>query len=129
MFGLFKRKKPKIEDDLAGDYDEEAEAVIDIRARCAAAIPIAQQLAGSNRDRAAELSPYEKARDDCIDRADKLTDEYYRGVAIHHIIEMCAAANEMGVAKALLLAVQDDYIREQILASVPALKTAPRSDR
>jgi len=40
---------------------------------------------------------------------------------------VCAAAGETGFARALLLAVYDDFTRDQILASVPALKTNPPS--
>ena len=122
MFGLFKRTKRKIADEELGDNDEEAEVVVSIRARCEAGTVIARELSDASVDRAARLARYESIRDDCIMRADKLADEYYRGVAIHHIIDMCAAAGDMGVARALVLAVQDEFLREQIFASVPALK-------
>jgi hypothetical protein len=124
MFRLFRRRKAK-DEEVFGDFDEEAEAVVSIKTICDTGASIVRHLPDSGFDRTAQLARYERIRDACIARVDKLADEYYRGVAIQHIIEMCAAAGEMGVARALLLAVHDDFTREQILASVPALKTDP----
>jgi hypothetical protein len=54
--------------------------------------------------------------------ADKLTDEFYKGFAVHQIIEMCVAAGDMSVARALFMSVQDGFLRERILEGTPALR-------
>src|SRR5689334_3033089 len=127
MFRLFRRKRAKDDGEIFGDFDQEAETVVTIKALCDTGVSIIRQVGQSSLDRTAQLARYERIRDDCVARVDKLADEYYRSVAIQHIIEMCAAAGETGFARALLLAVYDDFTRGQILASVPALKTDPPS--
>jgi len=112
------------EDRTADDDAAEAEAAMVIKAKCEVGKLLAARLSDPTEDRAAQLAHYEHVRDECISRADKIEDEFYRGFAVHQIIDMCVAAGDRAVAKALLGAVRDDFLREKIFESAPVLRAS-----
>jgi hypothetical protein len=125
MFKLFKRRRKggaaeatKGDDTSAGEADE----VMFIKAKCEAGTLSARRLSDPSEDHAAQLASYSRIRDECIARADKISDEFYRGAALHQIIDMCVAAGDLAVARALLVAVQDDFLRDRIFESAPMLR-------
>jgi hypothetical protein len=107
----------------AADGDAvEAEAAMFIKTKCEVGKLFAARLSDPTEDRAAQLAHYQHVRDECISRADKIDDEFYRAFAIRQIIQMCVAAEDIVVAKALLGAVRDDSLREEIFESAPVLR-------
>jgi hypothetical protein len=110
----------------ADDNSAEAEAAMFIKAKCEAGALFAARLSDPQEDYAGQFAHYGSVRDDCIARADRLEDEFYRGFAIHQIINMCVAAGDLAIARSLLVSVRDGFLRERIFETAPALKdTAP----
>jgi hypothetical protein len=112
-------EKPAASDAEDEASDAEAKAAMFIKAKCEAGELFAARLSDPAEDYAVQFAYYERIRDACIACVDKLNDEFYRGFAIHQIIKMCVAANDMAVGRALLLAVQDDFLREKISRAPP----------
>jgi hypothetical protein len=75
-----------------------------------------------NEDHLVQRAHYESVRDACIAELDLLDDEFYRGFAAHQIIDMCIAAGDIAVARTLLVSVTDDFLRQKIFETAPALK-------
>jgi hypothetical protein len=71
-----------------------------------------------------ESARYKRIRNNCIALADQIEDEFYRGFAVHTIIDMCLVAKDVTVARALLVSVRDNFIREQIFKTAPMLRNA-----
>ncbi len=124
MFGLFKGKQAsppesaEIEEDPA-----QAEAAMATKAQCEYGRMIADRLLDPNEDHVVQRERYERILDDCISRADQIPDEFYRGFAVHQIIDLCMAGGDLPIARALLVSVRDNLIREKIFESAPDLKT------
>jgi hypothetical protein len=53
---------------------------------------------------------------------DALQDEFYRGFATHQLIDACMVAGEELLARALLVSIRDDFIRDQVYESNPSLR-------
>jgi hypothetical protein len=128
MFGRFKGKQaqpPK--GDESQDNPAEAEAVVAIKARSELGRIVAGRLSDPNEDQVEQRSRYERILDDCIARADCISDDFYKGAAVHQIIELCVAGGDLLIARALLLAVRDNFIRQMIFESAPELNPTSKA--
>jgi hypothetical protein len=76
--------------------ETEAVAAIEIRDLCLAARADAEIFASGQGGEAAEpsMSRYLLLRDICIEAANKLTDTFYRDLALHQIYGLCKLAND-----------------------------------
>ena len=76
--------------------ETEAVAAIEIRDLCLAAREDAEIVASGQVGETAETSSsrYVLLRDICIEAANKLTDTFYRDLALHHIYGLCKLAND-----------------------------------
>lgn len=95
-----------------------------IKARSEIGTSFAKRSYDPQEDQAHQRQLYEGVRDQTIRLVDHIEDEFYRGFALHQMINMCMVAREPAVAKALLLGVRDQFLREKIYESSPALKGA-----
>lgn len=124
MFGLLKRKQATPPESAAVEEDPaQAEAAMAIKAQCEHGRTVADRLLHPNEDHVAQRERYEHILDDCIARADQIPDDFYRGFAVHQIIDLCMAGGDLPIARALLVSVRDTSIREKIFQSAPELKT------
>jgi len=48
-----------------------------------------------------DLERYRRLRAECIEIADKITDEYYRAVVINYVVDACMKAADIDDARAL----------------------------
>ena len=51
----------------------------------------------------------------------KIFDDYYKGVALAEIIDICVEANQIDEAKELFSEINEEFIREQLIKDHPAL--------
>lgn len=68
-----------------------------------------------------EHSRYQRLRDEALQLADKLTDEFYRSAAVHLLVELCMKADDVEDARALFARCEVDFIREKIVEQYPEL--------
>ena len=68
-----------------------------------------------------EHSRYQRLRDEALQLADKLTDEFYRSTAVHFLVEICMKADDVDGARALFAQCEVDFIREKIVEQYPEL--------
>jgi hypothetical protein len=68
-----------------------------------------------------EHSRYQRLRDQAVQLADKLTDEFYRSAAVHFLVETCMKADDVEDARALFAQCEVDFIREEIVEQYPEL--------
>jgi hypothetical protein len=129
MFGLFKRNQPEsiknepdAEDSSDAEDSADAVAAMFIKAKCDAGRLVVGLMLDPAEDRAEQIGHYKNIRNECMEHVEKVQDEFYRGFALNHIIAMCVAAGDISVARALLVAVQDDFLRERIFESSPVLR-------
>ena len=123
MFGLFKRNQPEnTETEIDEEDSADAVAAMFIKAKCEAGNLVVGLMLDPAEDRATQMAHYKSIRNECMARVEEIEDEFYRGFALNHIIAMCVAAGDISVARALLVAVQDDFLRERIFESSPTLR-------
>jgi hypothetical protein len=68
-----------------------------------------------------DLERYRRLRAECIEIADKITDEYYRAVVINYLIEVCMKAADIDDARALFEHQEIRPLQEDIVAKYPEL--------
>jgi hypothetical protein len=123
MFGLFKRNQPEsIKNETDAEDSADAVAAMFIKAKCDAGRLVVGLMLDPAEDRAEQIGHYKNIRNECMEHVEKIQDEFYRGFALNHIIAMCVAAGDISVARALLVAVQDEFLRERIFESSPVLR-------
>ena len=123
MFGLFKRNQPEnTETEIDEEDSADAVAAMFIKAKCEAGNLVVGLMLDPAEDRTTQMAHYKSIRNECMARVEEIEDEFYRGFALNHIIAMCVAAGDISVARALLVAVQDDFLRERIFESSPTLR-------
>lgn len=128
MFNPFKKRQPAGEPETATEDDEnsaEAQSAMSIKMKCEVGTIFARTMYDQGEDFAAQSARYKRIRNECITIVDYIEDEFYRGFAVHQIINMCIVAKDVPVARALLVSVRDDFIREKIFETAPALRDAP----
>src|SRR5882672_2430391 len=68
-----------------------------------------------------DLERYRRLRAECIEIADKITDEYYRAVVIYYLVEVCMKAADIDEARALFEHQEIGSLQEDIVAKYPEL--------
>jgi hypothetical protein len=68
-----------------------------------------------------DLDRYKQLRAECIEIADKITDEYYRAVVINYLVEVCMKAADIDDARALFEHQEIRSLQEDIVAKYPEL--------
>jgi hypothetical protein len=68
-----------------------------------------------------DLEHYRRLRAECIEIADKITDEYYRAVVINYLVEVCMKAADIDDARALFEHQEIRSLQEDIVAKYPEL--------
>jgi pentatricopeptide repeat protein len=68
-----------------------------------------------------DLDRYRRLRAECIEIADKITDEYYRAVVINYLVEACIKAGDVDDARALFKHQQIKSLREGLVSKHPEL--------
>ena len=99
---------------FASGLETEANAAIEIRDLCLAARADADRAAGPDLDR------YVSSRDRCIDAANKLSDRFYRDLALHYIYGLCKRAND-DTAERIFQQIETAKIRADIVEGRAAL--------
>jgi hypothetical protein len=68
-----------------------------------------------------DLDRYKQFRAECIELADTITDEFYRGVVINYLVEVCMKATDVDEARALIKHQEIKSFRQDIVAKYPEL--------
>jgi hypothetical protein len=68
-----------------------------------------------------DLERYKQLRAECIERADTITDEFYRAVVINYLVGLCMKAADFDDARALFRHQEIRSLREDIVAKYPEL--------
>jgi hypothetical protein len=68
-----------------------------------------------------ELERYRQLRAECIEIADKITDEYYRAVVINYLVEVCMKAADIDDARVLFEHQEIESLQDDIVAKYPEL--------
>jgi hypothetical protein len=71
--------------------------------------------------RHSEKANYEHHLLEAITTALAIKDEFYKGLAIHRVINVCRNADELDIAKTLFREVEHHLLREQIVKDAPEL--------
>jgi hypothetical protein len=132
MFGWFKRGPAPPERAQFQSQDDgppgEAEALAKIKHLCWMAGMSAESVALGKKSGTPpedwdeyEHSRYQRLRDEALQLADKLTDEFYRSAAVHFLVEVCMKAGDVDNARALFAQCEVDFIREKIVEQYPEL--------
>jgi len=120
--GWFKKKAPP-QPQADGGPPGETETIAKIQKICWLAGMSAENVA---RDKEANGPPkewdtyehdrYARLRAEASQLADSLTDEFYRGAAIHFLVDLCMTAGDVDDARALL---EIDIFRDKIIKKYP----------
>jgi hypothetical protein len=101
--------------------ETEANAAIEIRDLCLAARADADCVArGKGCSAGPDIGRYITSRDRCINAANKLSDRFYKDLALHYIYGLCKRAND-DTAEDIFLQIETAEIRDDILEGRPAL--------
>jgi hypothetical protein len=102
--------------------ETEAVAAIEIRDLCLAARADAESVANGHGGKAGEpaLSRYLLLRDICSEAANKLSDRFYRDLALHNIYGLCKLTNDE-TAQRISEQIETTAIRDDIVQGRPAL--------
>jgi hypothetical protein len=138
-FGWFKKQPARIAKRIArhGSLDQierdeappgETEKMMEIQQLCWLAGISAETVARAKAEERLEeewaqydLERYRRLRAECIEIADKITDEYYRAAAINYLAEVCMKAADIDDARALFKHQDIRSLREDIVALYPEL--------
>ncbi|MBR0791821.1 hypothetical protein JQ631_22300 [Bradyrhizobium manausense] len=113
-----KRKPADIWDEKIEWPLGDIEAAARIRAICDAA---AQSAAGYARNDKSESARYERAAKVAMEIAMKISDGLMRDDAVHRIVNLCMAANDLKTAQILFRAIHASWIRETVQRDHPTL--------
>jgi hypothetical protein len=105
----------------------EEHKVIQVRAMCKVAAGCAKVVAARDVNHDAyeyEKETYQKRKLRAIQITKSIEDRFYFETALHSIIDLCVAANEMDDAGRLFKLISVETIRDTILKSHPALQRA-----
>jgi hypothetical protein len=107
---------------LRTQTENPAKAVFRITGECQLANKSAAALAKPDPERHhSEKTNYEHHLVEAITTALAINDEFYKGLAIRRVINVCRNANELDIAKTLFKEVDHPSLREQIVKDVPEL--------
>ena len=106
---------------FASGLETEANAAIEIRDLCLAARADADCVArGKGCAAGPDLDRYVSSRNRCIDAANKLSDRFYRDLALHYIYGLCKRAND-DTAERIFQQIETAKIRADIVEGRAAL--------
>ena len=98
------------------------QAVFRVTGKCLLAKESLEKLSYADPDkRRSEKTKYEHHLLEAIASALSIKDEFYKGVAIRQVINVCRNANELDIEKTLFKEVDHDFLREQIVRDAPEL--------
>jgi hypothetical protein len=97
-----------------------AQAVFRVTGKCLLAQESVEKLSYIDPEkRRSEKTKYEHHLLEAIASALSIKDEFYKGVAIRQVINVCRNANELDIEKTLFKEVDHDFLREQIVRDAP----------
>ena len=107
---------------LSAQTENAAQAVFRVTGKCQLANRSVEGLTHLNPEkRQSEKAKYEHHLIEAIASALAINDEFYKGLAIHQVINVCRNANELDIAKTLFKEVEHHLLREQIVKDAPEL--------
>jgi hypothetical protein len=99
-----------------------AQAVFRVTGKCLLANQSVERLSYIDPEkRQSEKTKYERHLLEAIASALSIKDEFYKGLAIRQVINVCRNANELDIEKTLFNEVDHDLLREQIVKDAPEL--------
>ena len=108
--------------DLTGQKEDAAQAAFRVTGKCLAANSSLEGLTHLDPEiRQFEKANYEHHLAEAIASALAIRDEFYKGLAIRQIINVCRRANDLDIAKTLFKEVDHHSLREQIVKDAPEL--------
>ncbi|MGO4387517.1 hypothetical protein AB4Y85_08275 [Microvirga sp. 2YAF29] len=124
MFGLFKRSQKNQAESQSSDVDtdEDAQKAMAVKLKCDIAQMSVEGLNHTDDElRSYERERFAKIRSEAIAILSTIKDEFYQGFSAHQLINLCMAARDGDMARALLLSVRDEFLLEQIFKDNPSL--------
>jgi hypothetical protein len=129
MFGWFKKQPPPLTEPVKDNGPPgEAEAVARIKHLCRLGGMSAETVA---LDRSEKVPPeerntyehdrYVRLRMEAVQLTDTLTDKFYRGTALHFLVDLCMKADDLEIARAFFKHIEIDFIREKIIGTYPQI--------
>lgn len=108
--------------DLSAQNEDAAQAAFRVTGKCLAANRCIEGLTNPDPERRqVEQANYEHHLVEAIASALAIRDEFYKGLAIHQVINVCRRANDLDIAKTLFQEVDHHSLREQIVKDAPEL--------
>ena len=108
--------------DLTAQTEDAAQAAFRVTGKCLAANSSLEALTHLDpKRRQFEKANYEHHLVEAIASALAIRDEFYKGLAIRQIINVCKRANDLDIAKTLFKEVDHHSLREQIVKDAPEL--------
>ena len=108
--------------DLTGQKEDAAQAAFRVTGKCLAANSSLEGLTHLDPEiRQFEKANYDHHLAEAIASALAIRDEFYKGLAIRQIINVCRRANDLDIAKTLFKEVDHHSLREQIVKDAPEL--------
>lgn len=102
--------------------EDAAQAVFRITGKCLLANRSVEWFAHSDSEKGrSEKTKYEHHLLEAIASALSIKDEFYKGLAIRQVINVCRNANDLDIAKTLFKEVDHPLLREQIAKDAPEL--------
>jgi hypothetical protein len=101
---------------LGGHTEDAAAQAFQVAAKCQLASESLSRPSGQ-----ASEGSYRHHLADAIALALSIKDEFYQGLAIRQVINLCRSANDFEIARALYKGVEHDRLREQIARDAPEL--------
>jgi len=105
---------------LGAQYEDAAQAVFRVTGECQAASKSIEAHADPI-ERQSEKANYEHHLVEAIALALAIKDEFYKGLALHKVINLCRSSNELDIAKTLFKEVAHPSLRGRIVKDVPEL--------
>ena len=106
----------------------EKENLLKIRYLCRIAETSAERIADAKKHGGVneemlqyEIDRYTQLRAEAVHLADTITDEFYRGVAIRFLIDLCMKAGDIDDARSLFKYEEIEVIREHIVEEYPEI--------
>lgn len=107
---------------LSAQTENAAQAVFRVTEKCQLANSSVEGFTNPDpKRRHSEKANYEHHLIEAITTALAIKDEFYKGLAIHQVINVCRSANEIDIAKTLFKEVGHHLLREQIAKDAPEL--------
>ena len=108
--------------DLTAQNEDAAQAAFRVTGKCLAANSSLEGLTHLDPERRQfERANYEHHLVEAIASALAIRDEFYKGLAIRQIINVCRRGNDLDIAKTLFKEVDHHSLREQIVKDAPEL--------